>query len=60
MSETREPGFYWVRRERWEVAEWVIEPPWPSRWLVTTSKFSLGDEHLIEIDERPIQREREG
>ncbi len=22
MSETREPGFYWVYLDRWEIAEW--------------------------------------
>ena len=57
-AQTRLPGFYWCRRERWEVAEWIAgEHGYPPCWRVTTSKFAHDDANFVEIDERPIERQ---
>lgn len=50
--ETREDGFYWVRRSgSWEVAEWS------GAWIVLGCyDEDIEDHEFDEIDERPLSR----
>lgn len=56
MSKTRESGFYWVKHKEhgWVVAQWCS---YPKAWYLPAEYYGMNDHDLLEIDERPIERE---
>jgi hypothetical protein len=52
MSETREPGFYWVKvTDHWVIAQWKF-----NSWWFIADDISCGDEYIEEIDESKLER----
>lgn len=57
-AQTRAAGFYFVRMERWVVAEFHgASGDMANCWFIPGELFAREDDEFDEIDERPIQRQ---
>lgn len=57
-AETRQMGFYWVRFDRWVIAEFcgASRGDKSNYWFIPGEMFGRCDDELDEIDERRIER----